>query len=72
METMPAPFRTAGVLPRFHVCETEGNVDVPAKEVSGPFCGGNLTEEGLLVLVLTVLDDKFTYIGHDENSLRAG
>ena len=47
-------------------------MDVRAKEVSGPFCGGGLTEEGLLVLFLTVLDEKFTYIGHDENSLRAG
>ena len=35
----------------------------------GPFCGGGLEVEGLLTLVLVVLEDKATDIGRDEHTL---
>ena len=53
----------------FHVWEAEDIVDVQLEEIGNPFCGGGLTEEGLLALVLTVLNDKVANIVCDERVL---
>ena len=44
-------------------------MDVQLEEIGNPFCGGGLTEEGLLALVLTVLNDKVANIVCDERVL---
>ena len=41
-------------------------MDVWADEVGGTFCSGGMTEEGILTLVLSVIDDEVTNIGRNE------